>query len=386
VVVNQGGELMASLELVLDRNAFLSALFKAQGVVDRKSTGNVLSNLLLETISDERVTLTGTDFDVILRAELSANIKTSGTACINGKSLFDVVKNVSEPEIHFKLLENHWVEITAGRSRFKLAGINASDYPEIAKPGSLSWVSIPRPMLKDFIDKTAFSVSNDETRMNLNGVFLRIQPAENNQARITMVSTDGHRLSKVESEVELGGYEQQSFSAIVHKKGVQELKRLLDDEAEEIGVGFAPGHIVFSTGSTAFTVRQIEDSYPDYERVIPTSAPNKVKIGRQQLAEVIKRIAILTSNKTYIIKMELEAGKIAFSSSTPDYGEGRDEIDVDYQGDKMTIGYNYSYLLDVFQSLRGDDIVLELNDEYGPTVITSPSEPGALFVVMPMRI
>ena len=376
---------MGNLELVLNRNTFLNALFKAQGVVDRKSTGNVLSNLLLETISDERVTLTGTDFDVILRAELDATIKTPGTACINGKSLFDVVKNISEEEIHLKLMDNHWVEITAGRSRFKLAGIHAVDYPEIAKPEGISWIGMPRPMLKDFVEKTSFSVSNDETRMNLNGVFLQILPADGGNARVTMVSTDGHRLSKVEQTLELGGYEQQTFHAIVHKKGVQELKRLLDD-GDDIGVGFAPGHILFSNGSTTFTVRQIEDSYPDYQRVIPSSVANTVVVSRQRIQEAVKRIAILTSNKTYIVKMELEPGKITFSSSTPDYGEGSDEIDVQYEGNAMTIGYNYSYILDVLQSVRGADIKIELNDEYGPTVITSPEEPGALFVVMPMRI
>jgi DNA polymerase-3 subunit beta len=377
---------MGKLELILDRGAFLNALFKAQGVVDRKSTGNVLSNLRLETISEDRVTLTGTDFDVILRAELSATIKKEGIACINGKSLFDVVKNVTDDQIHLKQLENNWIELEAGRSRFKLAGIDAADFPEIAKPEPLSWVSVPRSILKDFIEKTAFSVSNDETRMNLNGVFLRLLPADDGKCRLTLVSTDGHRLSKVEADLELQGYEGQTFQAIVHKKGVQEIKRLLDDDVEEIGLGFAPGHVVFSTGSTAFTVRQIEDSYPDFDRVIPTSAPQRININRQRMIQAIKRIAIITSTKTYIVKMEIENGKMVFISSTPDYGEGRDEIDIDYTGETITIGYNYSYLLDVLQSLRSDDVTLELSDEYGPTVITAPSEPGALFVVMPMRI
>ena len=206
---------MGKLELILDRSAFLNALFKAQGVVDRKSTGNVLSNLRLETISEDRVTLTGTDFDVILRAELSATIKKEGIACINGKSLFDVVKNVTDEQIHLKQMENNWIELEAGRSRFKLAGINAADFPEIAKPAPLSWVAVPRSILKDFIEKTAFSVSNDETRMNLNGVFLRILPADDGKARLTIVSTDGHRLSKVETDLELQGYEGQTFQAIV---------------------------------------------------------------------------------------------------------------------------------------------------------------------------
>ena len=278
------------------------------------------------------------------------------------------------------------MELRGGRSSFKLAGINPVDFPEVESPDSVNWLAFPRSVISDFIDKTSFSVSGDETRMNLNGVFMKVSPADNGLANLTMVSTDGHRLSKVELPTEVKGYEGQTVEAIVHKKGVQELKRLLDGDELEIGIGFARGFILFKSGDTVLTVRQIEDSYPDYERVIPPSSPVKLTIDKSRLVGAIKRMAILTSNKTYIVKMELGKDKMSFTSSTPEYGEGRDEVDVSYDGEIITIGFNYSYLLDVFGALRGDTVTLELSDEYGPTVISSPSEPGALFVVMPMRI
>ena len=377
---------MATLELQLDRIRFLGALYKAQGVIDKKSTVNVLSHLLLEPIGDGQVNLSGTDYDVVVQATLPAEILQPGSACVNGKSLFDVVKSLDDPTIHLRVLENHWIEIVAGRSRFKLAGMPSTDFPEISTPDDVAWLGIARGTLKDLVDKTAFSVSDDETRMNLNGVFFKVEPGEEDLTRLTMVSTDGHRLSKVQVDVEAEGYDGEIREAIVHKKGVQELRRLLEDDEDTVQVGFSQGRILFRAGGTTFTVRQIEDAYPDYQRVIPPASPVNLTISRQRVMQAIRRIAILTSNKTYIIKMELQSGQMTFTSSNPDYGEGRDEIDVDYEGEGMVIGFNYTYLLEVLSVIRGDVAVLEMSDEYSPTVITSPAEPGALFVVMPMRI
>ncbi|MGM0577218.1 MAG: DNA polymerase III subunit beta [Myxococcota bacterium] len=377
---------MATLEMEIDRTAFLGTLYKAQGVVDRKSTVNVLSHLLVEPAGDGTVKITGTDYDVVLQADLKAKVLQGGTACINGKSLFDVVKSLDSPSVHLRTLDNHWVEVTAGRSTFKLAGINPDDFPEIAAPTEVQWLGIPRGTLKDLVEKTAFSVSDDETRMNLNGVFFKVGPGEEGRARLTMVSTDGHRLSQVETDVEIEGYEGSQHQAIVHKKGVQEVRRLLEGDDDTVQVGFAEGYILFRAGGTTFTVRQIEDTYPDYERVIPPSSPVKVEVDRKAMIQAVRRIAILTSSKTYIVKMELGPGKMAFTTSNPDYGEGRDEIEVDYDGEGLVVGYNYVYLLEVLNVLKGDKVLLECNDAFSPTVVTAPDEPGALFVVMPMRI
>ncbi|PKN58521.1 MAG: DNA polymerase III subunit beta [Deltaproteobacteria bacterium HGW-Deltaproteobacteria-14] len=378
---------MATLELKLDRNTFLGAVYKTQGVVDRKSTSNVLSHILVETLNEGRIRLLGTDYDVTIQAEVPAEVIVAGAACINGKSLFDVIKNVDDDEVVILGLPNDWVEVTAGRSVFKLAGITPADFPELQLPEDARWLGIPKAAFKDLVEKTAFSMSDDETRMNLNGVFLKIEPGSSDGlSRLTMVSTDGHRLSKVEIEAELQGYAGESLNAIVHKKGVQEVRRLLDGDGDVLDVGFAPGVILFRSGGTTFSVRQIEDAYPDFAKVIPAAAPVRVVVPRERLLRAIRRNAILTSNKTYIIKVELQPGKIAVTTSNPDYGEGRDEVDVDYNGEGMVIGFNYNYLQDVLNVIRGETAVLELTDEFSPTVVTSPSEPGAIFVVMPMRV
>ena len=379
---------MATLELRLDRTTFLGAVYKTQGVVDRKSTSNVLSHVLVESQPDGRTRLVATDYDVTILAEIAAEVLVPGAACINGKSLFDVVKNLDETPLHLRALPNDWSELAAGRAHFKLAGVTPSDFPEMKIPSDAKWLRVPKSALRDLFEKTAFSMSADETRMNLNGVFFRAQPGSSDGlAKLTMVSTDGHRLSKVELEAEVQGIgKKDQLSAIVHKKGVTEVKRLFEIEADVIEVGFGQGVILFRAGSTVFSVRQIEDNYPDYSRVIPQSSPIKVVVPRERLARAIRKNAILTSNKTYIIKLELAPGRLAVTASNPDYGEGRDELDVDYSGDGMVIGFNYNYLLEVLGVVKGETIVFEMTDEFSPTVMTSPSEPGAVFVVMPMRV
>lgn len=381
---------MATLELRLDRTTFLGAVYKTQGVVDRKSTSNVLSHVLVESLPDGRCRLIGTDYDVTIMAEIPAEVIVPGMSCINGKSLFDVVKNLDETPLHLRALPNDWSELSAGRAYFKLAGVVPTDFPEMKVPAQVTWLTLPKSALRDLFDKTAFSISSDETRMNLNGVFFKVAPGSGDGlGKLTMVSTDGHRLSKVELETEVAGLKE-TVSAIIHKKGVAEVKRLFDGDYDTLDVGFAKNLILFrgasATATTTFLVRQIEDQYPDYSRVIPASSPVKVVVPRERLARAIRKNAILTSNKTFIIKIEIQPGKLAVTASNPDYGEGRDELDIEYTGTGMVIGFNYNYLLDVLGVVKGETIVFEMTDEFSPTVLTSPSEPGAIFVVMPMRV
>jgi DNA polymerase-3 subunit beta len=378
---------MATLDIRIDRAAFLSADQRTQGIIDKKGSGNVLSHVLIETRGDGRVRLLSTDYDVTALVELDAEVLAAGSACINGKSLHDVVKSLDEPIVSLTAQPNDWVRIEAGRSKFNLAGMPPQDYPEVKLPVDVDWLGLPAPILRDLIEKTAFSMSNDETRMNLNGVFFKLAAGSaDGLSRVMMVSTDGHRLSKLELEAEVAGYKGDPVSAIIHKKCVGEVKRLIDADTAVVELGFAAGLILFRAGSTIVTVRQIEDNYPDFARVIPSSPPVQVVVPRERLARAIRRNATLTSSKTFIVKLELQPGRVAITASNPDYGEGRDEVDVEYDGVGMVIGFNYNYLLDVLGAIRGETAVLQLTDEFSPTMLTSPTEPGAVFVVMPMRV
>ena len=384
---------MAALDIRIDRLSFQAAIQRTQGVIDKKGGSNVLSHVLIESIAPDRIRILSTDYDVTVVSELPAEVVSAGSACINGKSLFDVVKGLDEPDVRIEGQSNHWAVISAGRAVFRLAGIAAQDYPEIKLPSEVGWLAMPGAILRDLIEKTSFSMSNDETRMNLNGVFFKLAPGTaDGLVRVMMVSTDGHRLSKLELESEVANFAGQPLSAIVHKKGVSEIKRLIDGDTSTIEVGFAKGLTLFRAVSqagqatTTLTVRQIDDNYPDFARVIPAAPPVQVIVPREKLTRAVRRNAALTSSKTSIVKVELQSNRLAITASNPDYGEGRDEVDVAYEGPGMMIGYNYNYILDVLGAIRGESAVFQLTDEFSPTMITSPTEPGAVFVVMPMRV
>ena len=217
--------------------------------------------------------------------------------------------------------------------------------------------------------------------MNLNGVFFRVNPAT---GEMQGVSTDGHRLSVAVGEVPKGSGAE--VSAIVHKKGVGEIKRILDSAEDKIRVGFGKGAVTFAAEATTYIVRQIEDAFPDFRRVIPQGDAPAFTCSRERLARAIKKIAILTNSKTYVVKLGLSPGTVAISASNPDYGEGRDEVDAEFSAQPMTVGFNFNYLLDVLGALRGETVRVQVADEFSPAVVTSPSEPGAVFVVMPMRV
>lgn len=372
------------MEFKIDKQTFLNGLYKVQGIIDKKSTLNVLSHVLIS--SDESgIRMTSTDYDVVLFGSYKAEIVQKGAMAVNGRSLFDVVKSLPNETIHLRKLENHWVEVICGRSRFRLTGIPSEDFPVFQDDSGLSTFKIEKKVIQSMIDKTGFSVSTDETRLNLNGVFFQAQPDGDGKLRLVMVSTDGHRLSKVEETIE-SDWNGAGSEAIIHKKGVFELKRMLDGFDENTEVAFHHANVVFRNDGNTMFIRQIEEAFPDYTKVIPSSNSIQVLINKEAMLDAVRRIATLTSTKTSVIRMEIGEGKLILVSSNPEAGEGRDEIDVDYSGESLAVGFNYRYLLDVLGAIDGGQIRFEINDQFSPGVIRSDEDPNAVFVIMPMRI
>jgi len=275
--------------------------------------------------------------------------------------------------------------LSCGSSRFKLAGLSAEDFPEQQVPEGLEFVSVPKKLLLGMVDRTLFSVSHDETRPSLNGVFLRVAPEEG-ELRMHMVSTDGHRLSKAEG---LGGDAAdlaKTEEVILHHKAISELKRSLEGPEEMTRLAFHRGNVFFSNDEVMLQVRQLDESFPDYDKVIPKSNRINLKLSRTDLQAAVRRIATLTSSKTHIIRVDVVTGKLVLQSNNPEAGEGRDELSVDYEGEDLTVGFNYRYMTDVLSVINGSHITFSINDQYSPGLITSEEDEGSLFVIMPMRI
>ena len=373
------------MEFTVSKHALVQALYKAQGVVDRKTTQNILSHVLVESTSSSHVRFTCTDYDVVLTGTYPADVAVPGRMAIGAKSMFEVVRTLPEQPIHLTSLDNHWVEVQCGSSRFKLAGLPPDDFPEQATPEGLKWFRVPKRLLSSMIDRTLFSVSHDETRPSLNGVFFRVV-REEAEVRLTMVSTDGHRLSRSEALGGDAGEFGPAAEAILHHKALSELKRTLEGEEEDTRISFHKGNVLFQNDEVTLQVRQLDESFPDYTKVIPRSSAIRLTLSRTAFQSAIKRIATLTSAKTNIIRFEIAPGRLILSSQNPEMGEGRDELAIENDTTELSVGFNYKYLLDVLSIITGDNVYFALSDQYSPGLVTSPDDEGSLFVVMPMRV
>ncbi len=375
------------MEFTIDRPTLQSALYKTQGIVDKKSTMNVLAHVLIESTDNEHIRVVSTDYDVVLVSVHPCEVSEPGAIAVNGRYAFEVVRNLPLGPVKLKSQPNHWVQVTCGRADFKLVGIPAEDFPEQAAATDVEYLSIPRATLLGMIDRTVFSVSTDESRMNLNGVFMQVTPLEDGaRYEIRLVSTDGHRLSLVRQEVASDTPVTRPLSAIIHRKGIVELRRVLEGSSDTVQFGIYRNNIVFRYEETVVFVRQIEETFPEYQKVVPVAPRLVAPVDRTSFIEAVRRTATLTSAKTAVVKLTLMPGRLLLSTTNPEFGEAHDELDTSYDGREVTVGFNHRYLLDVLAVLSGESVKFSIDDEFSPGLLTSDDEEGSRFVIMPIRI
>ena len=374
------------MKFIAQKNTFSSALFKIQGVITQKTTLTILSNVLIEAVEDGTVNLYATDLDVTIFSRFKADVTTPGTLLLAGKYLFDIVKSASGSTITIESLENNWAKVTAGNNNAKVVGIHPDEYPHLPQTEGVELYPIDTRVWIDMIEKTIFSISTDEGRANLTGAFLHWTGEQ-----LEMVSTDGHRLSKIEVNIEdlkLSDSvpEQLSKGVIIPRKGLHELRRTLSPSEESLRFGIHKNNIVFDYTDTRFIARLIEGTYPDFSQVLPNEAENKARIPKAPFQEVLKRIALFANPKTNNVQMSLDRDSIELSATDPEKGEGRESLPIEYEGKQAKAGYNHRYLIDILNVLSQDEFLLEVTDTVSPTIIRDPKNDKMLFIVMPMRI
>jgi DNA polymerase-3 subunit beta len=369
------------MEFRIAADELKKALYRAQGIVERKTTMPILSNVLLQT-GKTGLQLTAFDLDIGLVSEHPAEILNPGSVTVSAKYLFDIAQNLPESGVTVKKLANHYVELTSGTASFKLVGMSPDEYPKLPREESAAWVGVSGSTLLDMIRKSSFAISTDETRYILNGVLF--EPKE--PGRVRMVATDGHRLCLVDRD--LPGDFQLKSGVIVPRKGLFELKRLLDEAPEaECQLGFAQSSLLFKKPGLTLVMRLIDGQFPEYQRVIPKEGEKKVAVPRSRFLEGLKRIALLSADKSNAVKITLVDGLLRIASQNPDLGEAKDELNIpSYQGKEFTIGFNARYLVDVLSAIETDDVQFELGDEHSPGVLHPPGDTSYVAVVMPMRV
>lgn len=373
----------AALEIVVSHAELLRELTASQGVVERKTTIPILSNFLFEA-ADGRLTITATDLDLSLRTSCAATVKKEGSCTVPARKLYDYVKLLPEGSITVKQLENHWVQIRAGRSTTKMVGMARANFPALPAFPHGSSLKLPVAVLRNLIAKTVFAISNEESRYTLNGALMVIK-AES----IAMVATDGHRLAHIETKADFSGVNGE-MKTLIPRKAMNELRTLIDQTEDEF-VEFAKDDstLFFRIGERLLTSRQLTGQFPNYEAVLPRDNNKAVIVPCAELMSAIQRVAQFADERSGAVRMKLENGEMKISSSSTDAGESEDVIETAYKSDPLLIGFNSQYMIDFLRVTNSGEVRLEFKDAQSAGQMRPEGgndEYKYRYIIMPMRI
>src|SRR5579863_7550101 len=368
------------MNLTITKEQILAGLQAVQNVVSTRTTLPILSNVLIRA-EGNRVEFTATDLDVTITCAVEANVKRPGATTVPVKKLFGIVRELSSPEIELEVDEKNTCSVRAGASFYKINGLAAEEFPPLPKFKEDKKVALPQEKLRSMMKKTSFAISTDESRYVLNGIFISLK-----EHKMTMVATDGRRLALVDEDVDISEKSQGEF--IVPAKAVNELNRLLQDKGE-VEMRYSDNQASFTLkddkGSPILLITKlIEGNYPNYRQVIPGEAKERVALAREEFWHALKRAEIMTSDKSNSVKLAFTKNNLAITANSPEVGEARESLAINYKGKDIAIAFNPKYVIDPLNALATDEVFLELIDELSPGVlkINGPF----LYVVMPMRL
>lgn len=376
------GEGTQAMEFSVKKFDLLRELELTQGVVERKTTIPILSNLLIEA-KGNGLAITATDLELSIRTSCEARVKKEGAGTIPAKKLYDIVKLLPEAEIKFKLLDNHWIQLTCERKNYKLVGMSKENFPALPSFPDAN-IKIPAGLLGGLIAKTTFAISAEESRYTLNGALLVLRPAS-----VSMVATDGHRLAMVEIEHKTEGFSQET-RVLIPKKAMTEIQRLASESGEDAAVEFAQdeSHLFFRFGQRLLTSRKLTGQFPNYEAVLPRDSSKTLVLERGELQDALRRVSQLADLRTHAIRFVLAKEGVEISASSPEYGEAKEALDKEYAGEPITIGFNAQYLLDFLAAAPDGPISFEMKDDQSASQLRPLADESSRYryVVMPMRI
>jgi DNA polymerase-3 subunit beta len=366
------------MKLTIQREVLLKPLQQVAGVVERRQTLPILGNVLVNA-SRKGVKLTATDLEVELQTQASVNVDEAGDTTLPARKLLDICRALPEAaEIDITVKEDR-AQIRSGKSRFTLTTMPASEFPVVDKIKSARTFPVAQNDLRRLIERTSFSMAQQDVRYYLNGLML-----EPSSGVLRAVATDGHRLALCEYPADVGEDEVQQV--IVPRKGVQELHRLLETDKDPIQVEIGTNHIRITTGELRFTSKLIDGRFPDYHRVIPKTADKRLLVKRELLRQALTRTSILSNEKYRGIRLDVSKNNLKIQAHNPDQEEAVEELEVNYENDPLLIGFNVTYLLDVLAAITGDEVEIMLSDANSSALIYTPGATDCRYVVMPMRL
>ncbi|HEY0457405.1 MAG TPA: DNA polymerase III subunit beta [Verrucomicrobiae bacterium] len=369
------------MNLTINKENLLNGLQSVQNIVSTRTTLPILSNVLLRAETG-RLDLTATDLDVTITCSVEANVTKPGATTLPVKKLFGIVRELSTPELEMEVDEKNTCAIRSGSSFFKVRGLGAEEFPPFPNFKEEKKVTLPQEKIRTMLRKTSFAISTDESRYVLNGIFMSLK-----EHKLAMVATDGRRLAMVDEEVDISEKSQGEF--IVPAKAVNELNRLLTDK-NDLEIKFSDNQAAFTLkGENGFNIliitKLIEGNYPNYQQVIPKETKERVPLNREEFLHALRRAELMTSEKQNSVKLAFTKNNLAITANSPDVGEARESMAIQYKGKDMAIAFNPGYVIEPLNALSTEDeVYLELIDELSPGVLKIKSQ--FLYVVMPMRL
>ena len=368
----------------IEKETFLKGLAKIQGIVEKRNTIPILSNVLIEASSNE-IRLTATDLEVGMQSTYDAKVIEPGKITVSAKKLHEIIRELPDSEISFKSKENSWIEIRCGKAMFNIVGLSPDEFPYFPSQDKYNFIEINSNDIKEMIEKTFFSISTDETKYNLNGIYVKNVNLDGNN-KLRFVATDGHRLSMIQKDIDTSKIEELNKGVIFPRKGIFELKKIADEEGTPIFLGFMDNNAIIKRDRTIVLMRLVDGEFPDYNRVIPKENNIYSEIKTNEFLHALKRISILSSEKSKGVKLLFKADSLDISSSNPDFGDAREDLSMIYSGPEISIGFNAKYLLDILNNYQEENIKLSIKDNLSPGLLTPLNNTDYIAVVMPMRL
>jgi DNA polymerase-3 subunit beta len=365
------------VEIVVSKSDLAKELGLVQGIVERKSAIPILGNVLVEA-KDGRLSVSATDLEVSVRCGCEAQVVSEGALTLSARKLYEIVRALPEAEVHIKVEDGNWVSLVCERSTFRVAGQSRDDFPALPV-AEASGPGLPSAVLADLIARTSFAITGEDARYYLAGALLVIEPDG-----LALVATDGHRLAYARREAPLSALTPQRV--LVPRKAIHELVKLLS-EHDSVAFHKTDNHLVFQAGHRTLASKMIEGQFPAFEKVVAVKADKKVVLRRDQMAATVRRVSLLASERGRAVKIAFSAGVVEVSASSPDLGQAREEIPVEYSGDPVSIGFNAQYVLDFLGATKSDEVTLELKDSDSQGMFRPQGDEGCdyRYVVMPMR-
>ncbi|MFL6247475.1 MAG: DNA polymerase III subunit beta [Thermoanaerobaculia bacterium] len=375
------------MELSVGKADLQKELQLCQGVVEKRSTIPILSNVLLKA-ADGRLQIAATDLDVTILSSCAARVTTPGGVTIEAKRLFDIVRSLPDEDVHFTLQENNSILVESGTAKFRLLGLPAEDYPTLPTVNVSEAYSIPLDELKTMVGKVKFAITHEETRFQLNGALLKVQPN-----KMEMVATDGHRMALINFPSGISGKAKKGsdLTILVPRKALDEILRLEGGEDGTVQFGVSENQLFFEAGDRRLLARMIDVNFPNYMEVISRDNDRRVMVDRERLLSTIKRISLVANERTRAVRFDFAPGKLTVSSTNPELGDARETVPIDYAGQPFFVGLNAAYVMDFLSATDTPSVSLDLKDEnsqcIGRPATTAEDLPyDYLYVVMPMRL